>query len=132
MSETLQNEENGAILSEKGFGLLYVMFKNLFSKPKSLRARLAQRNTLVLLFALLLLDVLVYQAVTYIMVTDLDNRLHTQGTQLENATRQQALTGISANLTFFNQLVRDNRINEFTTNSLSIKIFDKNTGRIIT
>jgi signal transduction histidine kinase len=131
MLETLQNEENGGILTEKGFGLLYVMFKNLFSKPRSLRTTLAQRNALVLLLALLLLDVIVYQAVTYRMVTDLDNRLHTQGIQLENATRQWVPTGTSADFAFFNQLVRVDRISEFTTNSLSIKIFDKQTRRIL-
>src|SRR5947209_4447738 len=131
MSKATQSEENGAVPTETGFRLLFTIFSTMFSRPKSLRSKLAHWNALVLLLTLLLLEVIVYQMVTYRMIYDLDARLQTQGSRLETQTRQWQASGTASDIAFFHQLVRGQPINEFTTNSIYIKLFDKQTGRIL-
>ncbi len=129
--ETARNEEDGAIPTEQSFRLFSTMFKTMFSKPRSLRSKLALWNALMLLLAVLLLGGIVYLLVTYRMVTDLDAQLRAQSTKLENAAHQWKSTGSPADLPFFQQLARSTPVNEYTTNSLSIKIFDKQNAHIL-
>ena len=126
-----RDEEDGAIPTEQGFRLFGAMFKTMFSKPRSLRSKLALWNALMLLLAVLLLGGIIYLLVTYQMVTDLDSQLQIQSTKLENATRQLKSDGLSADLSFLQQLVHITPVNEYTTNSLSIKILDKQNGHIL-
>jgi hypothetical protein len=65
--ETARNEEDGAIPTQQGLRLFGTMFKTMFSKPRSLRSKLALWNALMLLLAVLLLGAIVYLLVTYQM-----------------------------------------------------------------
>src|SRR5207302_7650945 len=103
---TTQNDENGAVLTETGFRLIVTIFSTMLSRPKSLRSKLAHWNALVLLLTLLLVEVIVYQAVTYRMVEDLDVQLQSQGSKIEAATRQWRFSSTPADLAVFHQLVR--------------------------
>ena len=129
--ETAINEEDGAIPTEQGLRLFGTIFKTMFSKPRSLRSKLALWNALMLLIAVLLLGAIVYLLVTYQMVSDLDSQLRTQSTKLENAARQLQSAGLPADLPFLQHLANSITVNEYTTNSLSIKILDKQDGHIL-
>jgi two-component system OmpR family sensor kinase len=129
--ETTNNEKNGALPTGQGLHLFGTMFKTMFRKPRSLRNKLALWNALVLLLAVLLLGTIVYLWVTFQMVSDLDSQLQTQGTKLANDARQLQSANISADLPFLQQLARSIPVSEYTTNSLSIKIFDRRDGHLL-
>lgn len=129
--ETARNEEDGAIPTQQGLRLFGTMFKTMFSKPRSLRSKLALWNAVMVLLAVLLLGTIVYFLVTYQMVVDLDSQLRTQGTKLENAARQLQSASLPADLPFLQHLANSITVNEYTTNSLSIKILDKQDGHIL-
>ncbi len=124
MSEAQHPERNGAVQTEQGF-------RRRFGKPRSLRGKLARWNALVLLLTLALLEIIIYLAVTYSLIKDVDQRLLTQATRLEASTRSQAVSGQPSDAAFFHQLVRGDPINEFTVNPLSIKLFDVHTSRLL-
>lgn len=105
------------------------IFSILASKSHTLRSRLALWNALVILLTLTVLGIIVYQAVSYVLIQNLDNRLHEQAAKLQAQTL--AFSNRPYNTAFFQQLVRGDTINEFATNSLSIKLFDKDTGHLI-
>jgi hypothetical protein len=131
MSEARHTEGNGAVQTEQGFRLLFTRFRRRFGKPRSLRRKLAQWNALVLLLTLALLEVIIYLAVTYTLINDVDQRLMTQATRLEALTRSRTVSGQPAETAFFHQLVSSTPINEFTANPLYIKLFDVHTGRLL-
>lgn len=110
------------------------MCRSLFSfrKPRSLRANLAQWNALVLLLTLALLESVVYQMVTAGLISDLDSHLTAQATRLQAATARWKASGTPADLNFLKQLVHGDRINEFTANSIYIKLFDVHSGQLLT
>ncbi|HLI89679.1 MAG TPA: HAMP domain-containing sensor histidine kinase [Ktedonobacteraceae bacterium] len=134
MSEALQTERERIAPPEKGLPLFVAMCRSLFSfrKPRSLRANLAQWNALVLLLTLALLESVVYQMVTAGLISDLDSHLTAQATRLQAATARWKASGTPADLNFLKQLVHGDRINEFTANSIYIKLFDVHSGQLLT
>ncbi len=131
MAGAATNGANDTFLTERGFRLLRVMFKMMLRKPRALRGKLAQWNAVVLLLALLVLGVAVYELVTYQMISDLDGRLYTESAHLESTASQYQSSGAPADLAFFEQLARSKPVNEFTAAPIYIKIFDKNSGRLL-
>ncbi len=126
-------QENSTNTSQKKHFLLPRKFLSFCSthlrKPQTLRGRLAFLNALVILVTLSILGIIVYQTITYVLIQSLDDRLYTQANKLQAQTQsipQQTYTS-----TFFQHLVQGDTINEFSTNSLSIKLFDKETSRLI-
>lgn len=105
------------------------IFSILASKSHTLRSRLALWNALVILLTLTVLGIIVYQTVSYVLIQSLDNRLRDQAAKLQAQTL--ASSNRPYNTAFFQQLVRGDTINEFATNSIYIKLFDKDTSHLI-
>ena len=98
-------------------------------KPQTLRGRLALLNAFVIVVILSILGLIVYQTISYVLIQSLDDHLYAQANKLQSQT--EGVFQQSYPPTFFQHLVRSGSINEFTTNSLSIKLFDKDTSRLI-
>jgi two-component system OmpR family sensor kinase len=133
MSEALQTERESIAPPERGLPLFRAMCRSLvsFRRPRSLRASLAQWNALVLLLTLALLEAVVYQMVTTGLISDLDTRLTAQETRLQATAAQWKASGTPADLNFLKQLARGDRVNEFTANSVYIKLFDVHSGQLL-
>ncbi|HLH62426.1 MAG TPA: HAMP domain-containing sensor histidine kinase [Ktedonobacteraceae bacterium] len=99
--------------------------------PRPLGSKLAQWNALVLFIALALIELVVYQLVIYTVIANLDGQLNAEGRRIEAKAQQWTATGQPSDMAFLNQLVQDKPINEFSTVSLSIKIYDARTGRLL-
>ncbi|HZU67247.1 MAG TPA: HAMP domain-containing sensor histidine kinase [Ktedonobacteraceae bacterium] len=106
-------------------------FKAWFKGPRSLGSKLAQWNALVLFIALALIELVVYQLVIYTVIANLDAQLNAQGRRIEAKAQQWTATGGPSDSAFLNQFVQDKPINEFSTVSLSVKIYDAHTGRLL-
>lgn len=127
MSEIAQNQELHSPGLRKGLRRFFTWLK----RPRSLGSKLSQWNALVLFIALALIELIVYQLVIYNVISNLDAQLYAQGNRIEAITRQWTASGQPSDLLFFKQLARGSPVNEFSTTSLSIKIYDIHTGRLL-
>lgn len=106
-------------------------FTRWLKRPRSLGSKLSQWNALVLFIALALIELIVYQLVIYTVIANLDGQLNAQGRSIEAKTQQWTPTGGPSDIAFLKQLVQDKSINEFSTISLSTKIYDARTGNLL-
>lgn len=100
-------------------------------QPRSLGSKLAQWNALALFIALTLIELIVYQLVIHTVIANLDAQLNAQGNNIEAKTQQWTPVGQPSDIAFLKQLVQDKPINEFSTLSLSTKIYDPHTGNLL-
>ncbi len=102
-----------------------------FLRSGPLRRRIVFWNVLVLLLTLFFLGCIVYLLVNFYLLNALDQRLQVEGMRLQNLTRAQSAAGASFNPAFFDQLVQEEKGDEFTPDAPFIKLFDPSSSHLL-
>lgn len=85
----------------------------------------------MLSFTLIVLGAVVYILVVSYLVTNLDAELQRQGVRLQNFTNTWQAEGRPLDATFFDQLVRTNRGDEFTSTPFYVKLLRPEDGSLL-
>ncbi|HEX2910445.1 MAG TPA: HAMP domain-containing sensor histidine kinase [Chloroflexia bacterium] len=99
--------------------------------PKSLRSRLVLWNVLVLFLMLITISFVVYELLVQRLMTELDERLRVQATELQTTTQLWSGSGKPYNDAFFSRLTQGVQVDEFTPDSIFIKIVNSESGQTI-
>ncbi|MFL5704602.1 MAG: sensor histidine kinase [Ktedonobacteraceae bacterium] len=103
----------------------------LVKKTRPLRRKIVLWNVLILFLTLLLFSVVVYLLVTANLVNDLDQRLRAEGERLQTFTRLSSKMGHPFNAAFFQQLVQEEKGDEFALDAPKIKLLDTSTAHVV-
>ncbi len=97
-------------------------------KPASLRRRIVFWNVVVLFCTLVLLSSAVYTLVMSTAFGNLDQRLRVEGARIQGLTRVYSGLGRPFDSAFFNDLVQEEKGDEFALHSPYIKLLDIHSG----
>ncbi|GAC1623093.1 MAG: HAMP domain-containing sensor histidine kinase [Ktedonobacteraceae bacterium] len=88
-------------------------------------------NIMVLVLTLIFLGSMVYLFVNFSLLHDLDQQLQTEGKRLQHLTQAQSAAGHPFNTVFFDQLVQEEKGDEFAPDTPHIKLLDTNQGHTL-
>ena len=103
----------------------------LFPKSGPLRRRIVFWNVMVLLLTLIFLGSMVYLLVNFSLLYDLDQQLRTEGERLQRLTQAQSAAGHPFDTVFFDQLVQEEKGDEFAPDTPHIKLLDTHQAHIL-
>jgi len=103
----------------------------LFLRAGPLRRRIVFWNVMVLVLTLLFLGSTVYLFVNFSLLHDLDQQLQTEGERLQRLTQAQSAAGHPFDTAFFDQLVQEEKGDEFAPDTPHIKLLDTHQGHIL-